>query len=427
MSDSIQVITLGCSKNTVDSEHLLAFFYKAGFPIIKNDDQHADIIIINTCGFINDAKQESIDVILEYAALKQQNKIKKLLVMGCLAERYKSQLTEEMPEVDKFFGVNEMPEILDYLKAKTQIQPESRFLTTPNHYAFLKIAEGCDRTCAFCAIPAIRGAYQSRTIESLFIEASELEAKGVKELILIAQDLSYYGLDIAKKQLLPDLVQKLSEIDGIQWIRLHYLYPANFPFELIDLMKTNPKLCHYLDIPFQHYSDKMLKLMKRNHSKKDIQQIIEKIRNVIPDITLRTSILVGYPGETETDFEELKQFVKETKLDRLGVFTYSHEEETYAWHNFEDNVPDEIKQARMDELMQIQQQISLNKNQTLIGKTIKCIVDRKEESSFVGRTYMDSPEIDNEVLIFSENLEIGAFYNVIITEASDYDLIGKLL
>ena len=423
---SINFITLGCSKNWVDTEVLMRQFDE-NFKVEHNAETlDFDIIIINTCGFIADAKEESINTILFYNKAKEEDKIKQLIVMGCLSERYKSDLKIEIPEVDAFFGVDDFKGIVNYLKTnyKTQLL-EERILTTPSHFAYLKISEGCDRTCAFCAIPLIRGKHISKPIENIVSEANFLAKKGVKELILIAQDLSYYGVDLYKKQKLNELLEALVKIEGIVWIRLHYAYPANFPKSVLQIMRKNDKICNYLDIPFQHISDNMLKNMKRGHNKKNSCDLINFFKKEVPNIALRTTILVGYPNETEEDFEELKTFVKEVAFDRLGVFTYSEEEDTYSAKNFEDNIPEEIKQERASEIMNIQQEIAFSKNQEKIGQTLKVLIDRKEEDFFVGRTEFDSPEIDNEVLIeITNEIEIGNFYDIKITRAEEFDLFG---
>jgi len=387
-----------------------------------------DFVIINTCGFINDAKQESIDTILQLVQDKANGKIKKIIVMGCLSSRYSNMLKNEIPEVDAYFGVNSMKEVLHYLKLdyKKELLGE-RCLTTPSHYAYLKIAEGCDRTCSFCAIPGIRGKFVSRKIDNVLDEAKILVNNGVKELILIAQDLTYYGLDLYKKRKLAELLDKLSSIEKLYWIRLQYAYPAAFPMDVLQVIKERKNICKYLDIPFQHISDKILKSMNRVIDKKGTLQLIEKIKNEIPDIALRTSLIVGYPGETKKDFNELMDFVSEVKFERLGVFIYSHEESTNAFR-LKDNISADEKQERADILMQLQENISYKKNETFVGKTLNVLVDRKENDFYIGRTEYDSPEVDNEVIIqtsVKSNL-IGQFKKVNITHAEPFDLMGKI-
>jgi ribosomal protein S12 methylthiotransferase len=425
-SKKINIITLGCSKNVVDSEKLLKQISAGGYEVSYNSENTAETVIINTCGFINDAKEESIDTILRYVKAQKSGQINNLYVMGCLSERYAEALRHEIPEVNKYFGVNNMKDVLDELglKFRKDLLTE-RTITGPGHYAYLKVAEGCDRTCAFCAIPAIRGKYISRSIDDLIKEALNLAKKGVKELILIAQDLSYYGLDIYKKQTLPELVTELLKIESLEWIRLHYLYPANFPKELIPLMKNNPRICRYVDIPIQHISDKMLSRMKRTHDRKETEAILNALRNEIPGAVIRTTLIAGYPGETEGDFNELKEFIGKFRFDRLGVFAYSHEEDTYSYLNYEDDVPEDIKEQRVAELMQLQQSISAELNENFIGKVFKVIIDRQEGEFSIGRTEFDSPEVDQEVLIESHyNLKPGKFYNILITKTTEFDLYG---
>ncbi|MBE9468552.1 MAG: 30S ribosomal protein S12 methylthiotransferase RimO [Bacteroidetes bacterium] len=427
----INVITLGCSKNLVDSEVLLEQLIANNLTVEHNSNNtDFDTVIINTCGFINDAKQESIDLILDYAKAKKQGIINNLFVMGCLSERYKDELKNEIPEVDEYFGSNNLKDILNSIGVdyKKELIGE-RLLTTPKHYAYLKISEGCDRTCSYCAIPLMRGKHKSKTIETVVAEAEFLVKQGVKELILIAQDLSYYGLDIYKKHKLPELLTKLSDIKGVEWIRIHYTYPANFPYAILDVMSEKDNVCNYLDIAFQHISDNMLNLMKRNITKQETYDLITRIRNTVPNIAIRTTLLVGHPGETEQDFEELKQFVKNVRFDRLGVFTYSHEEDTYAYKNYEDNIPENVKQQRSDEIMEIQRQISQELNSNKIGKQFNVIIDRQEGDYYIGRTEFDSPEVDDEVLISKENnkIKIGDYYIVEITSSDDYDLYAKFV
>ncbi len=426
----INIITLGCSKNLVDSENLATQINDKNIEFTFDEfNFDADTVVINTCGFIADAKEESINTIIEFAKAKSEGKIDNLYVMGCLSERYKDELASDIPEVNQYFGVNDMQQIAEQLKIdyKKELLGE-RVISTPSHFAYLKISEGCDRTCAFCAIPLIRGKHKSVPKEILLKQAKNLAAKGVKELILIAQDLTYYGLDIYKKQMLPELVESLSKIKGIEIIRLHYAYPANFPDDILRVMKDKNNVAKYLDIPFQHISDSVLKRMKRRHTARQTTDLIKKIREEIPEIAIRTTLLVGFPGETEKDFEELKSFVKEMRFDRLGVFTYSEEEDTYGGDNYEDDVPEEIKQKRADEIMEIQQQISYEINQTKVGKIFKVIIDKENENYFIGRTEFDSPEVDNEVLINkNKKLKIGEIYSVKIISAEEFDLFGELI
>ncbi len=421
----INIITLGCSKNLVDSEKIMGQLQHGPFRITHDADGPSDIVIINTCGFIGDAKEESIDTILQYTEAKKKGLVQEVIVTGCLSQRYKDALKEEIPEADAWFGVDNPSELFGYLRQKYAHHNQERLLTTPSHFAYLKIAEGCDRTCSFCAIPLIRGKFVSRTIGSLVEEATELSRKGVKELLLIAQDLSYYGYDLEKRSMLADLLRQLVKIDGIEWIRLHYAYPRNFPEDVIDLMAEEPKICRYLDIPLQHISDTVLKSMRRNNNKATTLSLLETFRRKVPDVALRTTLLVGYPGETSEHFKELLDFVKETRFERLGVFTYSPEEGTKAFQ-LEDTLTAEEKQQRADTLMDIQQQISWQLNEEKVGKTFRVLVDREEEEFFVGRTEYDSPEVDNEVYVAkSEGMIPGEFYNVKITSASDFDLTGE--
>lgn len=397
--------------------------------LYDTSDTTASTVIINTCGFINDAKEESIDTILRFVKAKQAGSIDNLYVMGCLSERYMNALMDEIPEVNKYFGVNNFNDILKELGLgfKENLLSE-RTLSGPGHYAYLKVSEGCDRICAFCAIPIIRGKCISRSIESLVEEASILAKGGVKELILIAQDLSYYGLDRYKSHKLPDLLAELIKIESIEWIRLHYLYPSDFPLELIPIIRENPKICHYIDIPIQHITDNMLIAMKRTHHRKETMQLLKKFREEIPGVAIRTTLIAGHPGETVADYNELKEFISEFKFDRLGVFAYSHEEDTFAFDNYPDDVPQQVKEARVSELMEIQQNISSELNLAKIGKTFKVIIDRREGEYFIGRTEYDSPEVDQEILIPSEyKLTIGNFYKILITKAAEFDLFGKLL
>ncbi|HAJ99568.1 MAG TPA: 30S ribosomal protein S12 methylthiotransferase RimO [Bacteroidales bacterium] len=424
---SLNFITLGCSKNLVDSERVLGQLPKSRFKISHDANGAADIVVINTCGFINDAKQESIDTILEYVNAKKKGLVEQVLVFGCLSQRYTEDLSKEIPEVDGWFGAGEPEALFAHLNVKPKSACSKRFQTTPSHFAYLKISEGCDRTCSFCAIPMIRGSYRSRTIESLVEEAKTLAGNGVKELLIIAQDISYYGIDLERKQLLAPLLEQLVEVDGIEWIRLHYGYPKNFPEAAIDLMAKHPKICKYLDIPLQHANNQILSAMKRGHSKEEMLNLLAQLRQKVPNIALRTTMLVGFPGETQKEFDELLQFVKDTRIDRLGVFTYSEEEGTQA-ATLTDGVSENEKQRRADMLMEVQQEISLEINQQKIGKVFKVIIDRQEGNHFVGRTEYDSPEVDNEVIVEDHpNITIGNFVQVKITSASEFELFGKVV
>ncbi len=428
--EKVNVITLGCSKNLVDSENLITQL-EANDVAVSHDsqDDDAEIVVINTCGFIDLAKEESINTILEYAELKKESKIEKLYVTGCLSQRYKDNLEAEIPEVDAYFGTVELPALLE--KFDIDYQHElvgQRSITTPAHYAYLKISEGCNRTCSFCAIPLMRGKHVSRTIDSLVTETKNLAKNGVKEIMLIAQELTYYGLDIYKERRLAELLDALCEVDGIEWIRLHYAYPSKFPTEIFDVMARQPKICNYLDIPLQHACDKVLKDMRRQITRKEQTDLINIAREKVPNIAIRTTMLIGFPNETEEDFLELCDFVEEMQFERLGVFQYSHEEDTSA-HDFEDNISPEVKADRSNRLMEIQQSISFDKNQAKIGQTLRVLIDRKEGGYFVGRTESDSPEVDNEVLIEAKDnyLRQGDFVTVNIIEAEDYDLYGELV
>ncbi len=425
---SINLVTLGCAKNSVDSEFLLGSLDSNLFHCKHvTDVMPCDFLLINTCGFINDAKAESVNTILHGVELKKEGKIGTLIIFGCFTERYREDLKKEIPEVDYFFGVNEHQAIKNVLYSDLHYFEklnETRFLSTPKHYAFLKISEGCNRKCSFCAIPFIRGPYISKTIKSLVHEAELLAKQGVKELILIAQDLTFYGIDIYKKASLSILINKLSEIEGIKWIRLHYLYPRYFTSELIKTISDNPKVCKYIDMPIQHISDNMLKIMRRGNNKEQTINLLNKIRESIPGVALRTTILVGHPGETKKDFEELKNFISGFTFDRLGVFPYSHEEGTDSYKNFKDSFSAKVKEERVAEIMNIQQEISYRLNQDKIGTTQEIIIDRKENDIFIGRTRFDSPEIDNEVLIYKKNLKIGGFYFLPITDAQEFDLVS---
>ncbi|WP_312751896.1 30S ribosomal protein S12 methylthiotransferase RimO [Epilithonimonas hominis] len=423
----INVVTLGCSKNVYDSEVLMGQLEASGKNVVH--EEKGDVVVINTCGFIDNAKEESINTILEYVDLKNQGIVEKVFVTGCLSERYKPDLEREIPDVDQYFGTRDLPILLKHLGAdyKHELVGE-RLTTTPKHYAYLKISEGCDRPCSFCAIPLMRGGHISTPIEKLVTEAQKLAKKGVKELILIAQDLTFYGLDIYKKRALGELLQELIKVEGIEWIRLHYAFPSGFPEDVLDIIKTEPKICNYIDIPLQHINTDLLKAMKRGTSFEKTNALLDKFREKVPDMAIRTTLIVGFPGETDEIFEELKQWVRDQRFDRLGCFTYSHEENTTAFV-LEDNIPDEIKQKRVEEIMGIQQQISWEKNQEKVGKVFKCIFDRKEGDYFVGRTEYDSPDVDNTVLVPAKDvyISIGDFANVRITSAEDYDLIGELV
>ena len=429
--NKVNVVTLGCSKNLVDSEVLMGQLKANKFEV--EHEGHGDdhqIVIINTCGFVDNAKQESIDTILRYVKAKKEGAVEKLYVTGCLSERYKKDLEKEIPEVDAYFGTRELPKILKTLKAdyKHELVGE-RLLTTPFHYAYFKISEGCDRPCSFCAIPLMRGKHLSVPIDELMLRAKTLAAKGVKELLLIAQDLTYYGLDIYKKRELANLIDKLSDTEGIDWIRLHYAFPSGFPMEVLKIMKAKNNICNYLDMPLQHITDNMLSSMRRGITKQKTIDLVNKIRDTVPGIALRTTLIAGYPGETEKDHEEMLQWVQETKFERLGIFTYSHEENTHA-HLLKDDVSEKIKRKRADAVMAIQQEISMQLNKEKIGKNYKTLFDRKEGDYFIGRTEFDSPDVDNEVLVKANNdtyIRIGDFENVRITDASDFDLYGELI
>ncbi|MFN8300986.1 MAG: 30S ribosomal protein S12 methylthiotransferase RimO [Saprospiraceae bacterium] len=428
--DKINVITLGCSKNLVDSENLITQL-RANDYAVSHDREEADanVVIINTCGFIDLAKQESIDTILEHAELKKAGQIDKLYVTGCLSQRYKDDLEQEIPEVDAFFGTLEMPALLARLQAdyRQELLGERQITTLP-HYAYLKISEGCNRTCSFCAIPLMRGQHVSRPVEELVGEARNLARRGVKELLLIAQELTYYGLDLYKKRELPRLLHALADVEGIDWIRLHYAYPSKFPLEILDVMAERPEICNYLDLPLQHASDRVLDLMRRQISRAETEDLLAAIREKVPGIALRTTFLVGHPGETDADFEELLDFVGRQQFERVGVFQYSHEENTRAYE-LSDDVPAEIKAGRAQRLMELQQDISLRKNEAKVGQTFKTLFDRKEGKYFIGRTEADSPEVDNEVLVDARKnyVRLGDFANVRITRAEEFDLFGEVV
>ena len=422
--NKINVITLGCSKNIYDSEIIIKQLEASKKNVVH--EEKGNIVVINTCGFINNAKQESIDTILEQIEYKQTGIVDKVYVTGCLSERYKNDLEKEIPDVDQYFGTTDLPQLLKVLGAdyKHELVGE-RILTTPKHYAYLKIAEGCDRPCSFCAIPLMRGKHRSTPIEKLVDQAKNLAKNGVKELILIAQDLTYYGLDLYKERRLAQLLSALSKLDGIEWIRLHYAFPTGFPEDVLEVMRNESKICNYLDIPLQHISDKILKSMRRGTNKEKTTLLIKRFRELVPDIVLRTTLIVGYPGETEKDFEILKKWVKEMRFERLGCFKYSHEEDTHAYL-LKDDVPEELKQKRLNEIMEIQSKIALNNNEKLIGKVFKCLIDRKEGTNFIGRTFMDSPDVDNEVVIDAKKfyLKLGEFVSIRIIGANNYDLVG---
>ncbi len=427
--NKINVVTLGCSKNTFDSEVMMAQLKANRFDVTHEAlEDDAEVVIINTCGFIDNAKQESIDTIIRYAEAKKDGDVEKVYVTGCLSERYKSDLESEIPEVDAFFGTRELPRLLKTLKAdyKHELVGE-RLLTTPSHYAYFKIAEGCDRPCSFCAIPLMRGKHISTPIEELVHQAKILAAKGVKELMLIAQDLTYYGLDLYKKRALADLLEKLCLVEGIEWIRLHYAFPSGFPMDVLSVMKDNPKICNYLDMPLQHGSTKMLKAMRRGITREKTEELIANIREEVPGIALRTTLIAGYPGETEADFKEMYDWVERSRFDRLGIFAYSHEENTHAY-NFTDDVPQQLKKERSDIIMDLQSGISHDLNQQRVGQTLKVLFDRVEGGYFIGRTEFDSPDVDNEVLLRKEGnyVRIGDFENIRITSADHYDLYGDV-
>ena len=427
----INVITLGCSKNTVDSEHLMAQLEAVGYTLSADDDRlDADVVVINTCGFIGDAKQESIELILEAVAAKEAGFIEQLFVIGCLSERYADELRNEIPEVDKYFGVKDWAAIVQALggEHKTELETE-RWVTTPAHYAYLKIAEGCNWHCGYCAIPLIRGKHTSIPMETLEEEARKLAAKGVKELMVIAQDTTYYGIDLYGERRLAELLTRLCRIEGIEWIRLHYAYPAAFPEDVIEVMAREDKICKYLDIPFQHISDNMLSAMKRRHTKAEALELIARLRRQIPDIALRTTLLVGYPGETEQDMKELEEFVREVKFDRLGVFPYSEEEGTYSALNLKDDVPQDVKQRRADRIMLLQEQISLDNNLERVGRTMRVIVDSRQGDYYVARSEYDSPEVDQEILIPAHlrQLRRGCMYEARITGAENFDLYAEVI
>ncbi|WP_300789565.1 30S ribosomal protein S12 methylthiotransferase RimO [uncultured Bacteroides sp.] len=428
--NTIDIITLGCSKNLVDSEKLMRQLEANGYKVTHDTEKpQGEIAVINTCGFIGDAKEESINMILEFCQAKEEGKLKKLYVMGCLSERYLNELKVEIPQVDKFYGKFNWNELLNDLgKVYHSEYAIERHLTTPKHYAYLKISEGCDRKCSYCAIPIITGRHVSRPMEEILDEVKLLVSEGVKEFQVIAQELTYYGVDLYKKQMLPELIDAMVKIPGVEWIRLHYAYPAKFPRELFRVVRENDNVCKYMDIALQHISDNMLTRMRRHVTKEETYKLIEEFRNEVPGVHLRTTLMVGYPGETEEDFEQLKEFVRIAKFDRMGAFAYSEEEGTYSAENYEDDVPEEVKQKRLDELMALQQEISAELSHKKIGQTLKVIIDRKEGDYYIGRTEFDSPEVDPEVLIKYDGrkLKEGNFYNVTIEDADDFDLYGRI-
>ena len=426
----IDIITMGCSKNLVDSEHLMRQLQECGYDVTHDSDNPCgEIAVINTCGFIGDAKQESINMILDFCRRKEEGSLKRLYVMGCLSERYLSELREEITQVDKFYGKFNWTELIEELKHsyRTELANE-RVLTTPGHYAYLKISEGCSRRCAYCAIPIITGAHKSRPVEEIIDEVKYLVSKGVKEFQIIAQELTFYGVDLYKKQSIAELVERISDVEGVEWIRLHYAYPTNFPTELLRVMRERKNVCKYLDIALQHVSTKILKKMQRNVTKEETYALVERLRSEVPGICLRTTMMVGFPGENDKEFEELIEFVKWAKFDRLGAFTYCEEEGTYAAENYRDSISRKKKQERLDRLMQVQQRISTSLNEEKIGKSFRTIIDRIEGDYYIRRTEFDSPDVDTEVLIHTSerDLRIGEFYNVRITDATEFDLMGTI-
>ena len=427
--EKINIVTLGCAKNLVDSEVLLTQLKGNKKDVFhQREDINPDIVIINTCGFIDKAKQESIDTILKHAKEKEDGIIKKLYVTGCLSERYKDDLKTDIPEVDGFYGTRDLPELLKNFEAKYRNELlGDRIITTDSHYAYLKISEGCDRPCSFCAIPLMRGRHISKPIDQIILEAKNLVRNGVREIMLIAQDSTYYGIDIYKKRAMSELLKKLSDVKGLDWIRIHYAYPAGFPMDIIEVMRERDNICNYLDIPLQHGSTKILKVMKRGITREKTDELIQNIRDINPEIALRTTLIAGHPGETERDFQEMYDFVERSQFDRLGIFTYSHEEGTSA-HKLEDDVPEQVKRSRSNKIMALQQKISTQKNKNKVGKTVKVLIDRVDANNYYGRTEQDSPEVDNEVIIPSKemHLRVGDFYDVKITDSKEYDLIGKV-
>lgn len=430
VKNRVDIITLGCSKNLVDSEHLMRQFEAAGYEVRHDAEKvTGEIVVINTCGFIGDAKEESINMILNFVAAKAKKKIKKLYVMGCLSERFMTELAGEIPEVDKFYGKFDWNKLLDDLgKEYVPDLRLERILTTPSHYAYIKIAEGCNRMCSYCAIPIITGHYQSRPMEDIIEEIEMLVRKGVKEFQIIAQDLTYYGMDIYKKFCIAELVDRIASVPGVEWVRLHYAYPARFPYDLLPVMRKHANVCKYLDIALQHISDNMLRMMHRHVTKEETYELLSRIRKEVPGIHTRTTLMVGHPGEGESDFEELKEFVRKARFERMGAFAYSEEEGTFSAEHYSDDIPEEVKQRRLDELMAIQEEIAAEINVSKVGQEMKVIIDREEEEYYIGRTEFDSPEVDPEVLIGKEKpLIIGDFYNVRITDAQTFDLFGEVL
>ena len=430
VKNRVDIITLGCSKNLVDSEHLMRQFEAAGYEVRHDAEKvTGEIVVINTCGFIGDAKEESINMILNFVAANAKKKIKKLYVMGCLSERFMTELAGEIPEVDKFYGKFDWNKLLDDLgKEYVPDLRLERILTTPSHYAYIKIAEGCNRMCSYCAIPIITGHYQSRPMEDIIEEIEMLVRKGVKEFQIIAQDLTYYGMDIYKKFCIAELVDRIASVPGVEWVRLHYAYPARFPYDLLPVMRKHANVCKYLDIALQHISDNMLRMMHRHVTKEETYELLSRIRKEVPGIHIRTTLMVGHPGEGESDFEELKEFVRKARFERMGAFAYSEEEGTFSAEHYSDDIPEEVKQRRLDELMAIQEEIAAEINVSKVGQEMKVIIDREEEEYYIGRTEFDSPEVDPEVLIGKEKpLIIGDFYNVWITDAQTFDLFGEVL
>lgn len=431
MKKTIDIITLGCSKNLVDSEQLIRQLEEVGYQVTHDSENpRGEIAVINTCGFIGDAKEESINMILEFAQAKEEGELEKLYVMGCLSERYLKELSIEIPQVDKYYGKFNWKELLEELGKSyhQELEPE-RTLTTPSHYAYLKISEGCDRKCSYCAIPIITGKHVSRPMEDILEEVKYLVSKGVKEFQVIAQELTYYGIDLYKEQMLPQLIEQMADIPGVEWIRLHYAYPAHFPADLLRVMREKPNVCNYMDIALQHISDNMLKMMRRNVTTEETYNLIEQLRKEVPGIHLRTTLMVGHPGETEDDFEELKEFVRRVRFDRMGAFAYSEEEGTYSAIHYEDTIPEEVKQQRLNELMEIQQEIAAELSAAKIGQKMQIIIDRTEGDYYIGRTEYDSPEVDLEVLVKRESneLAIGEFYKVLITNSDEFDLYGTII
>lgn len=428
--NKVDIITLGCSKNLVDSEQLMRQFVANGYTVEHDPHKiNGEIVVVNTCGFIGDAQEESINMVLELGEQKQKGRIGKLFVMGCLSERFLKDLEKELPEVDRFYGKFNWKELISDLgKSYHQELATERVLTTPRHYAYVKIGEGCNRTCSYCSIPIITGAYQSRPMDEIVDEVRGLVAQGVKEFQMIAQDLTFYGLDRYKRMALPELVERVSDIPGVEWIRLHYGYPSHFPYDLLPVMRERDNVCKYMDIALQHISDPMLKMMRRNITKAETYELLERMRREVPGIHLRTTLMVGHPGETEQDFEELIRFVKDIRFERMGAFAYSHEEGTYAYQHYKDEIPQEVKQDRLDYLMRVQEGISADVNASKVGQTFRVIVDREEEDFYVGRTQYDSPEVDPEILISKDTpLSPGSFYQVKVIDAQAFDLYGKVL